>query len=213
MSGHHLRRPCKGDVELQGGSSTLAGDRGSRIHSPSLRVTMAPRERQCCCPDIPRGREAFRGAHSWPLTSCKVPLQSLSLCLQPTTDESRKVKRQTGMEHKRPLPISCCKPWKRRLVADRQMRSMLELSVSPSSPGNPEREPSFVPAATAPTSSPPCLRPFLHSLLPQVPHSFVSPVSEVCWEDSSQMVAVPFYHMGPRDRTLMSSSEASTFPS
>lgn len=44
------------------------------------------------------------------------------------------------------------------------------------------------------------------------PHSFVSPVSEVCWEDISQMVTVPFYHMGPRDRTLMSSSEASTFP-
>lgn len=57
----------------------MAGDRGSRIHSPSLRVTMAPRERQCCCPDIPRGREASHGAHSWPLTSCKVPLQSLSV--------------------------------------------------------------------------------------------------------------------------------------
>lgn len=41
-------------------------------------------------------------------------------------------------------------------------------------------------------------RPFLHSLLPQAPHSFVSPVSEICWEDSSQMVTVPFYHMGPR---------------
>lgn len=54
---------------------------------------------------------------------------------------------------------------------------------------------------------------FLHSLLPQVPHSFVSPVSQVCWENSSQMVTVSFYHMGPRIRTLMSSSEANTFPS
>lgn len=54
---------------------------------------------------------------------------------------------------------------------------------------------------------------FLRSLLPQVSHSFVSPVSDVCWENSSQMVTVSFYHMGPRDRTLMSSSEVSAFPS
>lgn len=134
--------------------------------SPLLSV---PWVGQCCCPDIPGGREASHGAHSWPLTSCKVHLQNLSLCLQPTTEESRKVRRQAGTEHKRLLPISCWKPLKRRWVADSSMRSMLEPSVGLSSPGNPEREPCFVPAVTAPASSPPCLYPFYIPCCPRSP--------------------------------------------